>query len=278
MKLEERPKEMSRRVAHQIVAVNELAAAFAQGSRDLLRHDQAASLRALKVRIVNEVQDIGWREAAARVGHNRAIPVRGIGAFALGSFLSAMTGIGDQPLKAGWRRVLDGFSKEVPYGRVLIAVGREGLPGDVSIVPVSRFARESNEVVKIYTEEESAWRSGHQKELANLIADARRRKFQAVLVWALDRLSREGALAIPSLVQKLSACGVKVLSYQESWTEAPGELAELLYALTGWVARMESQRRSERTKAGLARVKAQGKKLSRPNGSKDKKKRKKRRI
>ncbi|MFC1904509.1 recombinase family protein [Chloroflexota bacterium] len=84
--------------------------------------------------------------------------------------------------------------------------------------------------------------------LTNLIADARRRKFQAVLVWALDRLSREGALAILRLVSKLSSCGVKVLSYQESWTEAPGELAELLYALTGWVARMESQRRSERTK------------------------------
>ena len=132
------------------------------------------------------------------------------------------------------------------------------------------------EVIKVYMEEESAWRNGHQRELTNLIADARRRKFQAVLVWALDRLSREGALAILSLVNKLSSCGVKVLSYQESWTEAPGELAELLYALTGWVARMESQRRSERTKAGLARVKAQGKRLGRPPGSKDKRQRRRR--
>jgi DNA invertase Pin-like site-specific DNA recombinase len=39
---------------------------------------------------------------------------------------------------------------------------------------------------------------------------------------------------------------------------------------------MESQRRSERTKAGLARVKAQGKKLGRPQGSKDKKRRRRR--
>ncbi len=132
------------------------------------------------------------------------------------------------------------------------------------------------EVVKVYEEEESAWRNGHQKELAKLIDDARKRKFQAVLVWALDRLSREGALAILSLVQKLSVHGVKVLSYQESWTEAPGEMAELLYALTGWVARMESQRRSERTRAGLARVKAQGKRLGRPPGSKDRKRRKRR--
>ena len=88
------------------------------------------------------------------------------------------------------------------------------------------------------------------------------------MVWALDRLSREGALAILSLVSKLSARRVKVPSYQESWIEAPGELAELLYALTGWVARMESQRRSERTRAGLARVKAQGKSLGRPRDPK----------
>ncbi len=134
----------------------------------------------------------------------------------------------------------------------------------------------SYEIVRIYEEEESAWKSGHQRELTNLMADARQRRFQIVLVWALDRLSREGALAILSLVHKLSIYGVKVLSYQESWTEAPGELAELLYALSGWVARMESQRRSERTKAGLARVKAQGKCLGRPPGSKDKRKRRRR--
>ena len=136
----------------------------------------------------------------------------------------------------------------------------------------------SYEIVRVYEEEESAWKSGHQRELANLIADARHRRFQAVLVWALDRLSREGALAILTLVHKLSSNGVKVLSYQESWTEAPGEIAELLYALSGWIARMESQRRSERTKAGLARALAKGKKIGRPRGSKDRRKRKRRQI
>jgi len=133
------------------------------------------------------------------------------------------------------------------------------------------------EVVKIYEEEESAWKSGHQRELSHLLEDARKRRFEAVLVWALDRLSREGPLAILTIVDRLKKCGVKVISYQESWTEAPGDLADLLYALTGWVARMESQRRSERTKAGLARVKAHGKRLGRPQGSKDRRKRKRRR-
>jgi DNA invertase Pin-like site-specific DNA recombinase len=129
---------------------------------------------------------------------------------------------------------------------------------------------------EIYQEQESAWKAGHQRELARLLDEARKRKFDTVLVWALDRLSREGPLAILTLVNRLKICGVKVISYQESWTEAPGEIGELLYALTGWVARMESQRRSERTKAGLARLVAQGKRLGRPPGSKDKRKRRRR--
>ena len=132
------------------------------------------------------------------------------------------------------------------------------------------------ELAKVYTETETGWRAGHQKVLATLISDARKGRFNLVIVWALDRLSREGALAILSLVHKLQTYGVKVVSYQESWTEAPGELGELLYALSGWVARMESQRRSERTKAGLSRAVAQGKSLGRPKSSKDKRKRKKR--
>ena len=134
------------------------------------------------------------------------------------------------------------------------------------------------EVIAVYTETESAWRDGHQQELARLVRDARNGRFKFVLVWALDRLSRLGALSILSLIHKLAGYGVKVLSHQESWTEAPGELAEILYAIAGWVARMESQRRSERTKAGLERVRAAGVRLGRPPGSRDKRRRKRRSV
>jgi putative DNA-invertase from lambdoid prophage Rac len=94
----------------------------------------------------------------------------------------------------------------------------------------------------VYKENETGWKSGHQKVLAELLDDCRKQKFDTLLVWALDRLSREGPLATLSLISRLKQYGVKVISYQESWTEAPGELADLLFAITGWVARMESQR------------------------------------
>lgn len=136
--------------------------------------------------------------------------------------------------------------------------------------------RRGFEIVHTYTETESAWKNGHQTELARLLEDARHGKFQVVMVWALDRLSREGALAILSLVDRLKRYGVKVISYQESWTEAPGELADILYAITGWVARMESKRRSERTKAGMERARLQGKPIGQRGP--DKKKRKRRTV
>ena len=145
-----------------------------------------------------------------------------------------------------------------------------------SIVLTKWAEQRGFEVVAVYEEGESAWKAGHQRELARLLQDARKRKFDVLIVWALDRLSREGPLAILTLVNRLKICGVKVLSYQESWTEAPGEMTDLLYAITGWVARMESQRRSERTKAGLARAMREGKRLGRPPGSRDRRKRRRR--
>lgn len=46
-------------------------------------------------------------------------------------------------------------------------------------------------------------------------------------------------------------------------------MLDLLVAIAGWVALMESQRRSERTKAGLSRALKEDKRRGRPPGRKD---------
>lgn len=131
------------------------------------------------------------------------------------------------------------------------------------------------DIIQRYQEQATAWKAGHQRELSRLLKDCRNRQRRPdiVLVWALDRLTRQGPAAILNLVNTFKLYGVRVISLQESWTEAPGELLSLLYAVTGWVAQLESKRRSERTKAGLERLKAMGKTLGRPVGAKDKKRR-----
>ena len=68
-------------------------------------------------------------------------------------------------------------------------------------------ARRGDEVVQAYQEEETAWHAGHQHELARLVQAARVGRFKVVYVWALDRLSRQGPLAIMTLVDRLGKYG-----------------------------------------------------------------------
>ena len=173
-------------------------------------------------------------------------------------------------LGTGTERVTEPKLKAVIYSRV----STQDQSTDNQVPILEAWAKQRDyELVGSYIESETAWRDGHQKELARLLGDARHYKFDFVLVWALDRLSREGPTAILNLISKLGQCQVKVLSYEEPWTEAPGQLGELLFAIAGWVAKMESDRRSERTKAGLLKAQRDGKTLGRPKGSKDKVKR-----
>jgi putative DNA-invertase from lambdoid prophage Rac len=143
------------------------------------------------------------------------------------------------------------------------------------------------EVMEVYSESESAWKDGHQKELSRLLADIRsgRRKYDVVLVWALDRLSRQGPLAVLTLIDTFKTYGVKVETVQEPFTALPYGFDSVVYSFLAWVAKYESDRKSERTKAGLERVLKTGvtkagkpiTKLGRPVGSRDKKKRRKKR-
>jgi len=129
------------------------------------------------------------------------------------------------------------------------------------------------EVVHTFETEESAFQ-GVQQYLDPMMEAARMGEFQVLLIWALDRLSRRGIRAILDITAKLDGYGVTVWSHEEPWLETSDASArELMLSMTGWMARQESQRLSERIKAGLQRAKAQGKKLGRRPGSKDKKKR-----
>lgn len=94
----------------------------------------------------------------------------------------------------------------------------------------------------------------------------------AVAVVALDRWGRDMTELILNFDEFMNR-GIGLISLKEGidLNTATGKLhAHILSAF----ASFERDRIRERTLAGLARVKAQGKKLGRPKGAKDKKKRK----
>jgi len=113
----------------------------------------------------------------------------------------------------------------------------------------------------IYDEVESA--AKNRPILENMLADCRAGKVKAVLVWALDRLHRSMVGAVNTVLE-LDRLGIQVISLREPWLDTSGPVRSLLVAIFGWVAEQERSRLIERTRAGMARAKAQGKRIGRP--------------
>jgi DNA invertase Pin-like site-specific DNA recombinase len=93
---------------------------------------------------------------------------------------------------------------------------------------------------------------------------ASRREFDAVVTWALDRLSREGVAQTFEHIKLLLGYGVQYISYTEPHFRTTGPAGELMIAIAAWIAQQERIRLSERTLAGLARARKQGRIGGRP--------------
>jgi DNA invertase Pin-like site-specific DNA recombinase len=78
-------------------------------------------------------------------------------------------------------------------------------------------------------------------------------RFDCVLFWALDRFSREGMTQTIIRLQRLSSYGVAFHSYTEAHLATDNELVRnVLLTLLSSLAKVEAQKISERTKAGMA--------------------------
>jgi DNA invertase Pin-like site-specific DNA recombinase len=94
---------------------------------------------------------------------------------------------------------------------------------------------------------------------------AERGEFDTLLFWSLDRLSREGTLITLQHLDRLRKLGIGYKAMQEQFLDTTNPYNDVFVALAATKAREEKQRISERTKAGLARVRAAGTVLGRPS-------------
>ncbi len=97
--------------------------------------------------------------------------------------------------------------------------------------------------------------------LDQLMADARRRKVDTVVVWRLDRFGRNLRHLITA-IEELNAAGVSFASLGEN-IDTASPTGRLLLGIMGSFAEFERERIRERVHAGLARARRQGKKLGR---------------
>ena len=95
--------------------------------------------------------------------------------------------------------------------------------------------------------------------LDQLIRDARRRKFDVLVVWRLDRLGRNLRHLI-TLLDELQALGVAFVSLAEG-IDATTPAGKLQMHILAAIAEFERARIAERVRAGLARARANGRRL-----------------
>ena len=99
-------------------------------------------------------------------------------------------------------------------------------------------------------------------ELDRLMADAHRRRFDAVIVWKFDRFARSVSHLLRAL-ETFNALGVAFVSLSESLdTSTP--TGRMIFTVLGAVAELERSLIAERVKAGLRNARAKGKRLGRP--------------
>ena len=113
-----------------------------------------------------------------------------------------------------------------------------------------------------YVDEGISGSKDSRPALDQLVKEAKRRRIDTLIVWKLDRLGRSLRHLI-LLLDELTALGVAFVSLGEGIdTNTPAGRLQL--HVLGAIAEFERDRIRERVKAGLARAKAEGRKLGRP--------------
>jgi len=90
---------------------------------------------------------------------------------------------------------------------------------------------------------------------------ASQKKFDVLLFWKLDRLSREGVRKTLRYLEQLDSYGVAWRSFTEPFFDSCGIMRDVVISIMATLAEQERITISDRTKAGLQRARKAGKRL-----------------
>ena len=133
--------------------------------------------------------------------------------------------------------------------------------------------RNNIEVFQVYKDEGVSGAKTSRPALDNLLKDMRLRKFDTVIVWKYDRLGRS-TLHLTNILSELDNKNIRLIAVTQN-IDTSTAMGKFFYTIMSGIAELEREMIRERVNLGLKRAKAQGKKLGRPKGSKDKKVRRK---
>lgn len=127
------------------------------------------------------------------------------------------------------------------------------------LVSLREFAHSMNyEIVEEYVDHMSGANPA-RPQFRKMMQDALMRRFQGIIVWKLDRFSREGIISTMAYIKQLKERGVWLKSMTEGWLDTNQEgITDIVLAIMSWAASEERKKISDRTKAGIARRRAIG--------------------
>jgi DNA invertase Pin-like site-specific DNA recombinase len=116
------------------------------------------------------------------------------------------------------------------------------------------------EIVSEFTDKISGTKA-KRPGLDNLLADARRAKFDVVLVWACDRIARSTRHFL-EVLDELNHLNVEFVSFREN-IDTSGPLGRAITVIIGAIAELERNIIIERVRAGMRRAKLEGRHIGR---------------
>jgi DNA invertase Pin-like site-specific DNA recombinase len=147
------------------------------------------------------------------------------------------------------------------YARV--STKDKGQETENQLVQLREFAAKQGwTITREYVDHESGSRAD-RPEFKQMFQDASQRRWDMVLFWSLDRLSREGVLQTLNYLSRLTGYGVGYRSFTEQYFDSCGIFKDAVIAIMATVAKQERLRISERTKAGLENARRKGVALGR---------------
>ncbi len=138
----------------------------------------------------------------------------------------------------------------------------KGQDPETQLVQLRQYAQARNfEVITEFIDYASGT-SEDRTQYKLMMAAAKKRKIDVVLVWRYDRFARS-TQALVNALKEFQSLGIDFISYQEN-IDTTTPTGELIFHVMASLAQFESFLISQRVKAGIARAKAQGKHISRP--------------
>lgn len=124
--------------------------------------------------------------------------------------------------------------------------------------PLKEFAERMEWNVKFVFVDKKSGADSNRPGFKRMLAEARQHHFDLLLVWSLDRFSREPLLNTLSYVQQLKKHNISLRSFTENIDTSETGTQELIMIILMWLSQEERNKISRRTKAGIQRRKNLG--------------------